>query len=632
MFNELANLSFNPNGILGPGFSFSVDLFRLLYMGLIILSWALSLMFTPRYLKPYRNKTRYYVFTIVTLIGTLGVFASGDLFTLFCFFELMSFASYVWVAQDERKESLKAADTYLYVAVIGGLFLLMGIVLIYYATGTLNINELSNAYMHNLDKKEYIIASAICMFIGFAAKAGAYPVHIWLPKAHPVAPAPASALLSGVLTKSGIFGIMIVGFYVMRHVKPFGIFVLVIGLITMVLGAVLAVFSVDLKRTLACSSMSQIGFIVTGIGANIIPMVSKNGDLYTGDSMALLDGTILHMMNHTLVKMAVFLVAGVVYQNTHKLNLNEIRGFGRKKPFLATGFLLGALSLSGVPGFLGYLSKTLLHEGLIEPGFGSFTGLIEWTFLISGGFTLCYMTKLFVALFMEKGATEYDNKNYMSFVQRIAVLIPGILLLISGISLIAIMNGHASTLSLLLEKAGFGELHHISFLSFEILKGAFISIGIGVVLYFFLVRLVLMDDEYKNLWPEWLDLEELIYRPLITRILPLILGFFARALDQCMDAFIILLRKTLFRDKPISEARLEGNALTHVVGYAVDYRRAMKEEKDYVPYDYEKKLNIKWMELQENVKIAKRSMSFGLILACIGMFAMLSFILVNMFL
>ena len=631
MFNELFYISFNPNGILGPGFSFSLDIFRLMYMALIILSWTLSLMFTPRYLKPYRNKTRYYVFTIVTLIGTLGVFASGDLFTLFMFFEIMSFASYVWVAQDERKESLRAADTYLYVAVIGGLFLLMGIVLLYYATGTLTINELSLAYFHNLKKKEIITAASICMFIGFAAKAGAYPVHIWLPKAHPVAPAPASALLSGVLTKSGVFGIMIVGFYVMRSVQTFGIFVLIIGLITMVLGAVLAVVSVDLKRTLACSSMSQIGFIVTGIGANIMPKVLGEGTIYPGDSMALLDGTVLHMMNHTLVKMAVFLVAGVVYQNTHKLNLNEIRGFGRKKPVIAVSFLLGALSLSGVPGFLGYLSKTLLHEGLIEPGFGSFTGLVEWTFLISGGFTFAYMTKLFVALFIEKGVATHEEKNYMSVVQKIAVLIPAILLPLLGIALIVIMNGHASTLSLLLEKAGFEELHHIRFMSFEILKGAFISLGIGVVLYFFLVRLVLMDDEYKDLWTKKLDLEDLIYRPLIGRILPLILGFFARVLDQCMDAIIVLLRKTIFRDKPISEARLEGNALTHVVGYAVDYRKAMKEEKDYVPYDYEKKLNIKWMELKENVKIAKRSMSFGLILACVGMFAMLSFILVNLF-
>ena len=135
----------------------------------------------------------------------MGVFLSADLLTTFVFFELMSFTSYVWVAQEENVASLRAAETYLAVAVIGGMVLLMGIFLLYRELGTLEIAELARA-AESLRDKRILYAAGTCMLVGFGAKAGAFPLHIWLPRAHPVAPAPASALLSGILTKTGKIG------------------------------------------------------------------------------------------------------------------------------------------------------------------------------------------------------------------------------------------------------------------------------------------------------------------------------------------------------------------------------------------------------------------------------------------
>lgn len=596
------------NELFGLGLSFTLDGFRELYIGLCILAWALSLFFAPRYMAHDEHKKRFYVFSIITLLSTVGVFLSADLFTLFLFFEIMSLASYVWVAQEENEKALDAAGTYMAVAVIGGLVLLMGILLLYTNIGTVTISEIAQA---SADGGKYgkgrIYAAASCLFFGFCAKAGAFPIHIWLPKAHPVAPAPASALLSGVLTKAGVFGIMIVSFTLMQNDPLWGCFVLGIGLLTMVVGALLGIFSIDIKRTLACSSVSQIGFIITGIAVAVL--LGEEGTMAKY-------GTLLHMVNHTLVKMSVFLVAGGIYQNTHSLDLNSIRGFGKKKPVLAISFLLSALSLSGVPGFLGYLSKTGIHEALVEIKVAIDNAMlvksVEIIFLFAGGCTLCYMTKLFVCVFVEDNRNaELQKKyeectDYMNVVQKACIAIPAIMVTALGI-IVALKDDYR-----------FMELH--------VLKGSFISITIGIVLYLVMVRLLLMDKKYLDAWPKYLDLEKYFYKPLLMKILPTIIGLPLRIMDRAVDTLAFWLRKGIYRDLPLPEDRIEGNWFTHVIGRFLD-RFKCKIKKEEYSYDYEHRLALKNMEMKENVEVAKRSLSFGLILACAGMFLMLGFIL-----
>ena len=252
-------------GICGFGLHVCLDGFRSVYGLVAAFMWMMTLLFSGEYLSHEAHTGRYYFFQLVTLSATIGVFLSADLFTTFLFFELMSFTSYVWVVQEETKGAIRAAETYLAVAVIGGMVLLMGLFLLQHTLGTLEMSELIAAAADCGEKQTLFIAGC-CMLFGFGAKAGAFPLHIWLPKAHPVAPAPASALLSGILTKAGIFGILVVSCNLFLYHAGWGLLIFMIGLLTMFGGALLAVCSVDFKRTLACSSMSQIGFILLGIG------------------------------------------------------------------------------------------------------------------------------------------------------------------------------------------------------------------------------------------------------------------------------------------------------------------------------------------------------------------------------
>ncbi len=264
-FNGSSIRSFSIDSFAGLGIGFVMDGFSSVYALAAAVMWMMTTVFSKEYFKHYHNRNRYYLFMLLTLGATMGVFLSADLYTTFIFFEMMSFTSYVWVAHDERKASLRAAETYLSVAVIGGMVMLMGLFLLYHELGTLEIASLLKL-AEACENKTMLYVAGGCITLGFGAKAGVFPLHIWLPKAHPVAPAPASALLSGILTKSGVFGMLVVSCNLLYGDGDWGSVILLLGCITMFGGALLALFSVDLKRTLACSSMSQIGFVTVGIG------------------------------------------------------------------------------------------------------------------------------------------------------------------------------------------------------------------------------------------------------------------------------------------------------------------------------------------------------------------------------
>ncbi len=508
------------DGVVGLGIHFETDGFRKVYLVVIAFLWTMTMLLGNEYFSHYTTENRYYFFNLMTLGATMGVFLARDLFTALIFFEIMSFTSYTWVIQEETPAATKAANTYLAVAVIGGLAALMGLFLLQFTLGTTEICALYDA-ARACDNKAILYVAGGCVLFGFGAKAGMFPLHIWLPKAHPVAPAPASALLSGLLTKSGIFGMLAITCNLFRNDPAWGAVILALGTVTMLLGALLALFSIDLKRTLACSSVSQIGFILIGIG-----MLGILGE----ENALAARGALLHMLNHSLFKLVLFLCAAVVYMNLHALNLNDVRGFGRRKPVLMLAFLLGALGIGGVPLLNGYVSKTLLHESIVEgiAATGAFAlRAVEWIFLFSGGVTVAYMTKLFVALFVEAHPTKqaaFDAKRpYMNRISTAVLLLCALALPALGLSASVSMNAIAD-LGTDFFRAGALE-HAVHYLSWENLKGGLISIAIGVALYFGFVRTVLMKREggvrvYVNRWPEWLDLEELLYRPLLLKWLP----------------------------------------------------------------------------------------------------------------
>ena len=518
--------SFAWEGFCGLGVHLSADGFRGVYATVAAFMWMATGWFSPEYFTHYRNRNRYYFFNLMTLGATLGVFLSDDLYTTLIFFEIMSLTSYVWVAQEETPGALRAGATYLAVAIIGGLTTLMGLFLLYHQLGTLSFAGMKAAAATLTDRSGLTVAVWLTL-VGFAAKAGLFPLHIWLPKAHPVAPAPASALLSGILTKSGVFGLIVICANLMQGDCWFGDALLTLGAITMFLGALLALFSVDLKRVLACSSLSQIGFITVGL--SMMVMLAQEGSLAAY-------GSVMHMMNHSLIKLVLFMAAGVVYMNLHKLNLNDVRGFGRKKPILHFAFLMGAVGLMGVPGFSGYVSKTLIHEGIVEyaellaeEGMGALALLYrgaEWIYLFSGGLTGAYMIKLYICLFWEKHPTQqiaYETKKpYMGKLSALALFLSAAIVPILGLTPNLTMDKIADIAGGFLNAAT--PAHAVHYFSLTNIKGACISLVIGLVVYLAFIRPVLTKKEagvreYVDLWPSWLDIEDRVYRPAIYGLL-----------------------------------------------------------------------------------------------------------------
>ncbi len=627
-------LSFSIDSFAGLGIGFVLDGFRSVYTLTAALMWMMTTVFSKEYFKHYHNRNRYYLFMLLTLGATMGVFLSADLYTTFIFFEMMSFTSYVWVAHDERKASLRAAETYLSVAVIGGMAMLMGLFLLYHELGTLEIAALLRLAKACPDKTLLYVAGG-CITLGFGAKAGVFPLHIWLPKAHPVAPAPASALLSGILTKSGIFGMIVVSCNLLYGDGDWGSVILLLGCITMFGGALLALFSVDLKRTLACSSMSQIGFVTVGIG--------MQGLLGEENTMAAM-GTLLHMVNHSLIKLVLFMAAGVVFMNVHMLNLNEIRGFGRKKPLLHFIFLMGALGIGGIPLWNGYISKTLLHESIVEYtqllkegvlmpamfGVGAMK-CIEWIFLISGGMTVAYMVKLYVAVFIEKNSDadrqeQFDGmKQYMNWQSKLALTVSAVLLPLMGCLPGIIMDFLAKRGIGFMNAEALGETVH--YFSINNLKGALISVIIGAALYGLILRPFFMRKTeagriYVNLWPSRLDLEDHFYRPLIV-VLCAVCGFFARVCDSLVDGVVVLLRKTVYRDKALPFELSEGTVFTYQLGRLMNKIEEWIEKKfpneKRRHHEFIHELAMIHLEIRENRMVITRSLSFGLILFCVGL-------------
>ena len=539
----------------GLGLSFEGDGLRVVLAILTSSIWFITTVFSREYFAQSKNRNRYYFFMLMTLGATLGIFLSADLYTTFIFFEMMSFTSFVLVIHQESDSVIRAAQSYLGVAVIGGLVTLMGLFLMYNMAGTLNIDALAEFMAAQDDKSSFYVVGGLILF-GFAAKAGLFPLHTWLPEAYPAAPTPATTLLSCILSKAGIFGVLVLSCKIFLFDAGWGSFVLTLGVITMVVGAVLAVFSVNLKRTLACSSMSQIGFVTIGIGMQ--GLLGSHNALAAG-------GSILHVVNHSLLKLVLFSSAAIIYMNVGKLNLNEIRGWGKDKPLIKFVFLMGALGITGIPFWNGYISKTLIHESIVEyivllQEEGLATGnmqIVEWLFLFSGGLTIAYMTKLFVAIFMEVNPNEGKRKkgkkvSYLSTVSSVILVACALVLPIMGIL------PHATADKIADASYAFmgthGPDHAVHYFAWVNIKGAVISSAVGAFVYFLFIRKVLMEKDhhgnmvYVDRMPRWLNIEKRLYRPVLLMVLPFIGAIFARAAASFTDGFISILRMLIFND------------------------------------------------------------------------------------
>ncbi|MBN1226852.1 MAG: monovalent cation/H+ antiporter subunit D family protein, partial [Deltaproteobacteria bacterium] len=308
---------------LGFNFVFRADLLGFLVGIISVILWTLSSIYSIEYMNHSHAHARFNIFSLLSLSGMLGVVFTGNLFTLYIFFELLSVASSILVFHEETPDSMKAGFKYLFLGITGGLVLLFSIIMTYAITGTGDLT-LIGIGLQGSKWLPYIFWGFI---IGFGVKAGIFPLHIWLPSAHPVAPSGASALLSGVMIKAGAYGIFktiynIIGYQDMSTNHMWLVFsLLLISLITIFLGSACAITQKEIKKMLAYSSISQIGYVIMGF-CLLAPLGIVGG--------------LLHIFAHALMKGTLFMCAGAFIYKTGLRELEDLKGIGRRMPLVTT--------------------------------------------------------------------------------------------------------------------------------------------------------------------------------------------------------------------------------------------------------------------------------------------------------
>lgn len=317
---------------------------------------AIVLIYSIKYIELYTAKPKFYCLFMLMLAGMNGVVLSGDLFNLFVFMEIAAISSYALVAFGTESEELEAGFKYQVMGSVASAFILLAIALLYSFTGTLNLADMGIILKGSFPNLVALVA--LCLFLaGFGLKAGIVPFHAWLPDAHPSAPAAVSAMLSGLLIKAiGIYPIIRI-FYSVYDFKDNILFnntMLWLGLISMTVAGLLAFAQRDLKRMLAYSSVSQMGYIVFALGL--------------ANTWAIL-GALLHIFNHAIAKALLFLNSGNLIYTTSERDMYKLGGLRKSLPFVYSSTLIGALSIAGIPPLVGFWSKLLIVLGAISKGY-----------------------------------------------------------------------------------------------------------------------------------------------------------------------------------------------------------------------------------------------------------------------
>ncbi len=340
----------------------------------------LAIIFSTKYMTTYTAKPKYYTLFLLMIAGMNGVVITGDMFNMYVFLEIASIASYALVGFGCEKEELEASFKYLILGGVASTAILFGIAFLYSMTGTLNMPDL--AQQIEILGMNKALGFVIALFImGFGLKASSVPFHAWLPDAHPSAPAPISAMLSGVLIKAlGVYSIARIMFHIFGPEPMISSILMFLGALSMVVGVFMAVGQSDVKRMLAYHSISQMGYVTIGLGLglnpNVDPAVAALG----------LFGGLYHLVNHASFKSLLFLCSGSFEYRTNTRNKYEMGGLIRRMPITSTTCSIASLSISGVPPFNGFWSKLIIIIAFLKAGYplyGAIAVLVAFMTLIS---------------------------------------------------------------------------------------------------------------------------------------------------------------------------------------------------------------------------------------------------------
>jgi len=512
----LGMIDFEIAEIFGLGLFFRIDM--LAYTVLLISSfvWFYVMIYAHEYMKKERHGTRFFFFLALTYSAVLGTIVSGDLLAMFLFFEIMTITSYMLVIHGQNEQSYKAGYNYIIMGLIGGFLILTALILVYFNLGDLRFSS-KISELDNYGNLKYWIMGLLVF--GFGIKAGMAPVHVWLPRAHPVAPTPASALLSGVMIKIGAYGILrvAVSYYfpsrdavtsindpLWLSVNNIGAIIIWTGIITMAMGAFMALMQENIKKLLAYSSISQMGYIVVSIGTALY-LGYEGATGYTG--------AIYHIINHALFKSLLFMVAGVIYFHTKELNMYKLGGIAKKLPFTTIVFFIAMLGIIGMPLLNGYVSKTFIHHSITEaahlnPSFY----IAEAMYIIVSCMTVTYFMKMFYYVFLKKNENEY--KDLVFDISSLDLALGSIAIIIIGIGFnpsFVLNNFIAPQLLSTTYEVGFINSHILNVNVFNV-EDILLSLGIiisGILIFFFAKRFKLLNVKL----PKWLSIEYLFFYP-----------------------------------------------------------------------------------------------------------------------
>ena len=377
----------------------ALDGFSLLMLLAIALVGLAACLFSIDYMEHYGAKANYYALFLVMIAGMNGLVLATDLFNVYLFMEVAAVASYALVAFGLGQDELEAAFKYLMLSVVATAFILASVAVIFGMTGSLDFAAVAKALQELNAGTAVGIASAFFL-MGFGLKAALIPFHAWLPDAHPSAPAPISAVLSGLLIKvSGVYAMTRIFLNVFGLTPALATVLMSLGALSMVVAAFLALGQKDMKRMLAYSSISQVGYVVLGIGI--------------GTPLGIAGG-LFHLFNHALAKGLLFLTSGSVQQATGTRNLDEMGGLAKRMPITAATNLVGALSIAGIPPLNGFWSKLIIIIALIQSGHPVFAVIAVLTSVLTLWYYLLMQRKAFFGKLNAKWAAVKEAPFWMT--------------------------------------------------------------------------------------------------------------------------------------------------------------------------------------------------------------------------
>ncbi|NQS99952.1 MAG: monovalent cation/H+ antiporter subunit D family protein [Candidatus Omnitrophica bacterium] len=418
IFNQQGALSYSMGGWKAPvGIEMVLDgLTAFMLVTVNVVAFCIAL-YSIDYMKKFTAKWKFYTLFLLMLGGMNGVIITGDLFNLFVFLEIAAVASYALVAFGTERHELEAAFKYAIMGTVGSLFVLLAIAFLYSYTSTLNMADMA-AVLTQKGMEGLAVMVSVMFIMGFGLKAAVVPFHAWLADAHPSAPAPISAMLSGVLIKTlGVYALCRI-FYTVIGVDPkISSALLFLGTLSMVVGGLLALGQWDLKRLMAYSSISQIGYIILGISL--------------GTPLGILGG-LFHLFNHSVFKSLLFLNSGAIEYATGTRDLQKMGGLAKAMPTTATTGMTGAMSIAGIPPFSGFWSKLLIIMAAVQAEKYSYA---FWAVLVSILTLGMYLKAVRYAFFGNLKAS-IRKINRVPVFMKLSMIILALICLLGGVLLL----------------------------------------------------------------------------------------------------------------------------------------------------------------------------------------------------